>query len=183
MTEQNSVLISKIKIASESGEPAYFKKKVGFYENYSRFVLKALSKYSFQEFLYGMLSTENIEEKTVNAVVIKVYPVARKNGFNIVGKCNTLSGKIRIYPKTSNFCDAFSKKFGKNILISYVGNRARAALIHELLHLKYESDEQKVRELTELYFCVYMKKRLVKNSAIMQGLIFNSQKPSLYQSK
>jgi hypothetical protein len=162
MMQQNSLLLNKIKIANETTEPVNFKTKMGFYSNYSRFVLKALSKYSFQEFLYWMLLTENIEEKNVNAVFIKVYPAARKNGFSIVGKCNIYSGRIRIYPKTSRFCDAFSRKFGKNILISYVGNRARAALIHEVLHLKYANDEQKVRELTEYYYCVYMKRQLAK---------------------
>jgi hypothetical protein len=180
MMQQDLLLISKIKIAEETAETVSFKRKMGFYSNYSRFVLKALSKYSFQEFLYWMLLTENIEEKNVNAVFIKVYPAARKKGFSIVGKCNIYSGRIRIYPKTSSFCDAFSRKFGKNILISYVGSRARAALIHEVLHLKYASDEQKVRELTEYYFCVYMKRQLAKNSAVLQDLIFKSQKPSLY---
>jgi hypothetical protein len=91
----------------------------------------------------------------------------------LAGKCNTYRGIIRIYPKTSAFCRTFGKKFGKSILISYVSNRARAALIHELLHLKYISDEQKVRALTETYFTVYMKMQLNKNSAVLQGLIFS----------
>jgi hypothetical protein len=123
-----------------------------------------------------MLSTENIEDKMINTVDIKVFPASRKNGYNIAGKCNIFKGDIRIYPKTSAFCDSFSKKFGKEILIAYVGNRARAALIHELLHLKYASDEQKVRELTEAYFSVYMKNQITKNSSVLHGLIFNSKK-------
>src|SRR4030042_2057409 len=44
------------------------------------------------------------------------------------------------------------QKFGKSTLLMYAGSRARAALIHELLHLKYETDEKKVRELAKEYF-------------------------------
>ncbi len=176
------MLYSKIKIANEPEKADLPEMHLSFYSNYSRFVLKALRKNSFQEFLYWMLITEKIEEKTVSTVYVKVFPAPRKNGFNIVGRCNTFRGKIRIYPKTSNFCYTFRKKFGKNILIAYVGNRARAALIHELLHLKYASDEKRVRELTEAYFSVYMKKQLTKNSVSLHGLIFNSKNPSLYTS-
>ncbi len=180
MLNQNSLLYSKIKIGNESEKTVLPEVQSGFYSNYSRFVLKALRKSSFQTFLYWMLLSENIEEKTINTVCIKIFPAPGKNGFNIAGKCNTFKGKIRIYPKTNNFCDAFSKKFGKTILISYVGNRARASLIHELLHLKYTSDEQKVRELTEAYFSVYLKRQLTKNSLVIKALIFNSQKASFY---
>ena len=180
MSQQTSLLFSKIKIATESDNKVLSETHLGFYSNYSRFVLKALRKSSFQEFFYWVLLSENIEEKNVNAVDIKIFPALRKNGFNIVGKCNIFRGKIRIYPKTSNFCDAFSKKFGKNILIAYVGNRARAALIHEVLHLKYGSNEQKVRELTEAYYSVYLQRQVTKDSAVLQNLIFNAKKPSLY---
>jgi len=109
MSQQTSLLFSKIKIATESDNKVVSETHLGFYSNYSRFVLKALRKSSFQEFFYWVLLSENIEEKNVNAVDIKIFPALRKNGFNIVGKCNIFRGKIRIYPKTSNFCDAFKK--------------------------------------------------------------------------
>ena len=125
-----------------------------------------------------MLLTENIEEKIVNTVDIKIFPAPRKKGFNIVGKCDTFRGRICIYPKTFNYCYAFRKKYGKNYLFSFVGNRARAALIHELLHLKYISDEKKVQELTGIYFSEYIQKRFDKNSNLisLQDLIFASKK-------
>ena len=42
-------------------------------------------------------------------------------------------------------------------------NRARAALIHELLHLQYVKDERKVRELAKGYFCIFTKKQSCQN--------------------
>jgi hypothetical protein len=177
MLKQNSVLSNKIKIGLEYNK-ADFVNHFGFYTNYSRFILKALKKSSFQEYLCFMLLDENIEQKIINTVDIKVFPAPRKNGFNIVGKCDILRGRIRIYPKTFNFCYAFKKKFGKDFLFAFVGNRARAALIHELLHLKYVNNEEKVRELTCTYFSAYMKKQVYKNSNLisLHELIFNSKK-------
>jgi len=46
----------------------------------------------------------------------------------------------------------------------YAGNRARAALIHELLHLKYAEDEKTVRELSEDYFLTCTQKQPNKSS-------------------
>jgi hypothetical protein len=177
MMQQNYVLSSKIKIAFDQDKAA--SKHSGFYANYSRFVLKALGKGSFQEFLRYMLVSENIEETVVSSVDIKVFPAPRKNGFNIVGRCNTFRGRIRIYPKTFNFCHAFRKKFGKNYFSAFVSNRARATLIHELLHMKYVSDEETVQKLTDSYFSVYLQKQLDKNSnlASLHDLIFSRKHP------
>jgi len=47
------------------------------------------------------------------------------------------------------------EKVGNNGFKQYIKNRAKAALIHELLHLKYEDNETKVRELTNKYFSIY----------------------------
>lgn len=90
-----------------------------------------------------MLKKEKIEEQAVRAVHVKVLPLRRKNGKGIAGNCDTTRGRIRIYPKTMNFCQIFKQKFGRYTLLVYAGNRARAALIHELLHLKYIEDEKK----------------------------------------
>jgi hypothetical protein len=181
---QNYLLNSKIKIAPENNKTNCSKHFI-FYKNYSHFILKALRKSSFQEFLFYMLISEDIEEKNVNTVDIKIFPAPRKNGFNIIGKCDTFRGRIRIYPKTFNYCSAFRKKYGKNYLFTFVGNRARAALIHELLHLKYISDEKKVQELTDVYFSRYMKKRLEKNSNLisLHDLIFTSKKHTPFERK
>ena len=172
---QNYALSSKIKISCGYTKPCIVKKHTGFYTTYSRFILKALKKVSFQAFISQMLLSERIEEKTVNSIDIAVFPVSKKNGLNVVGRCNTFRGKIRIYPKSFYFCDALRKKQGKEVVYAFAGNRARAALIHELLHLKYSSDESKVRELTDTYFCVYMEKLTGKKSALLHSLIFNTK--------
>jgi hypothetical protein len=62
------------------------------------------------------------------------------------------------------FCQIFKHKFGKTTLLAYAGNRARAALIHELLHLKYVEDEKTVRELAKEYFFVFIQKQSVQGS-------------------
>jgi hypothetical protein len=172
MSQQNQVLYSKIKVTDKNCEPPLVEKHLSFYANYSRFILKALKKTSFQEFLCQMLFSENIEEKTVNAVDIEVFPSSTKNGLQVAGRCNLRRGRIRIYPKNFHFCNALRKKIGKKRLHSFVGNRARAALMHELLHFKYTSDEKKVRELTDKYFYVYLKKQLGGNPAFLHFLIF-----------
>ena len=176
MLQQSYALSSKIKVAGENDKPCFVDKHLSFYTNYSSFILKALRKASFQEFLYWMLLSENIEEKTVNTIEIEVLPAPSKNGLNVVGRCNTFKGKIRIYPKSFYFCDRLKKKLGKGVLYAFVEYRARAALMHEILHLKYASDEKKVRELTDLYFCVYMGKRFNDNSAFLRSLIFSTVK-------
>jgi hypothetical protein len=49
------------------------------------------------------------------------------------------------------------KEFGKENVSFFIKCRARATLIHELLHLKYVSDEEKVREFAEKYFKIFTK--------------------------
>lgn len=126
---------------------------------YSSFVFKSLKKPSFQKFLQWMLKREKIEEQMVRTVQVNVFPL-RKNGKGLAGNCDLGQGKIRIYPKTMNFCRAFKQKFGKASLLVYAGSRARAALIHEILHLKYATDERKVRKLAKEYFFTFMRKKI-----------------------
>jgi len=176
--KQSPALSGKIKIAVECDKPAFSEKHVWFYSKYSSFTLRALNKISFQKFLSFMLTFENIKQTNVNSVDVEVFPIRGENGRFIAGKCNTLSGRIRIYPKPMKFCVAFSKEFGKSILFKYAGNRARAALIHELLHLKYANNEEKVQELTKAYFSTYTKKQLAKRPTApsMYNLIFDAKK-------
>jgi len=176
-------LSSKIKLSTENrNKTLQTNKHTSFYTKYARFTLKALRKASFQEFLEYIILAENINETTVNAVNVEIFPEKRKKGYAIIGRCNTNSGKIRIYPRTIDFCTAFKKKFGKEFLVSYVGYKARAALLHELLHLKYANDEKRVRELTESYFSVYIKIKSAKQSASLHSLIFNYKKSPLLRT-
>jgi len=175
MIRQNPMLYGKIKIGAECERQEYSTQQFSFYEKYSYFTLKALRKSSYQLFLSRMLALEHIDETTVNTIVIKVYPASRKNGNTLAGRCNVFRGRIRIYPRTIRFCNVFSKKFGRETLFTYAGNRARAALIHELLHLKYTCDEKKVRELTKSYFSKYSKNH-GSNALHMYEFVFNAKK-------
>ena len=150
---------------------------VRFYLKYSSFVFKALKKASFQKFLRWMLKKEKIDEQIVRAVQVKVLPFRRKNGNGVAGKCNTTKGRIQIYPKTIKFCQIFKQKFGRSNLLAYAENRARAALIHELLHLKYAKDEKTVRELAKEYFCIFTQKQCNQSarSLFVYTMIFNAK--------
>ena len=177
MLKQSQALASKIKIDAQSDKPALSEGHVWFYKKYSSFTLRALNKGSFQKFLVWMLTLENIAETNVCSVDIKVFPLNGERGHTIAGKCDTYRGRIRIYPKPVKFCKTFSTKFGRNILFTYAGNRARAALIHELLHLKYTNDEEKVRELTKHYYYTYTKKQFASkpHALSMVNLIFDAK--------
>jgi hypothetical protein len=168
MSENNFQLSSKMKISVDPKKLERFSQNhVKFYLKYSSFVFKALKKHSFQKFLRWMLKKEKIEEQIVSAVQVKVLPFRRKNGNGVAGKCNTARGRIRIYPKTIKFCQIFKQKFGLNTLLAYAGNRARAALIHELLHLKYAKDEKTVRELAKEYFCIFTQKQCTQSARLL----------------
>jgi hypothetical protein len=178
MLENNFQLSSKMRISVDSKKLEGFSQNhVKFYLKYSSFVFKALKKPSFQKFLRWMLKKEKIEEQIVSAVQVKVLPFRRKNGNGVAGKCNTARGRIRIYPKTMKFCQTFKQKFGRNNLLAYAGNRARAALIHELLHLKYEEDEKTVRELAKDYFHTFTQKQCKQSarSLFIYTMIFNAK--------
>ncbi len=165
MLEETRSLSNKMKITIDFEKfDALSQNHVRFYMKYSSFVLRSLKRPSFQKFLYWMLRRENIDEQTIRAVHVKVFPLRRKNGKGLAGNCTPAKGKIRIYPKTLKFCRIFMQKFGKSTLLTYAGNRARAAVIHELLHLKYVEDEKTVRELAKEYFFVFIQKQPVQNS-------------------
>ena len=165
MLEETHALSSKIKINAivEKPENSAYDSAV-FYMKYSSFVFKSLKRPSFQKFLQWMLRREKIEEQMIQAVDVNVFPVRRKNGRGLAGNCDISQGKIRIYPKTTTFCKAFKQKFGKTNLSMYVGSRARAALIHELLHLKYATDENKVRKLAKEYFFTFTRNKSTNSS-------------------
>ena len=178
MLEQNFQLSNKMRISADPKKLENLSQRhVKFYCKYSSFVFKALKKPSFQKFLRWMLKKEEIEEQIVSAVQVRVLPFRGKNGNDVAGKCNITQGRIRIYPKAIRFCHTFKQKFGRNKLLAYAGNRARAALIHELLHLKYAKDEKTVRELTKEYFCILMQKQCTQSarSLFIYTMIFNAK--------
>jgi hypothetical protein len=169
--ESTIQLSNKIKISPISSKVKAVGKSELFYSKYSHFALKALKRYHYQEFLNLMLEIEGIDKDNVNSIKVGVYPVKKKAGVGIAGKCNPLTGKIFIYPKPKKFCNLVREKYGRKLLLTYVGNRARASLIHELLHVKYLSDEQKVRALTKTYYSLYVSNNKASSSSVY-NLIF-----------
>jgi hypothetical protein len=178
MLKRNYPLSSKISIVNTEDKALNLAINSSFYLKYSRFTLKALNKRVFQEFLFDMLKIERIPQTSIDSIRIEILPAPRKNGLTIAGKCNRIGGKIRIYPKPLKFCDAFRKEYGQHLLVEYAGNRARAALIHELLHLKYGSDENGVRKLTKEYYSQLIENEYPDNSKAlyMCNLIFTRRK-------
>jgi hypothetical protein len=177
----SKMLSNKMKITIHPEKPEKpenpSQKQVGFYMKYASFVLGTLRRPSFQKFLSWMLRKENIQEHMVKDVQVAVFPFKRKNGNGLAGHCNTNMGRIQIYPKTLKFCQELMQERGKDKFKSYAGSRARAALIHELLHLKYVNDEEKVRELTREYFAVFAQNRPAQNSHIsgIYNMIFRPE--------
>ena len=127
-----------------------------FYIKYAKLVSDALRKPLFQRFLKWIMKREEIEEHKIKDVQIRVFPSVGKNGNGLAGRCDS-KGRIFLFPKRRRFLWKRTQKRGKADTESYMKRRARAALIHELLHLKYLSNEEKVRELTERYLATLTK--------------------------
>jgi hypothetical protein len=130
-------------------------KPLEFYTNYALIVSETLKKSFFQKFLYWFLNKEKIEKSSVKDIQVRMFPFQNKNGRFLAGRCSN-DGIIRIFPKRQKF---FNKNLYENtneIAGLYIKNRAMAALIHELLHMKYESDESKVKQLTRKYFEIFI---------------------------
>lgn len=129
-------------------------RNVRFYRKYTAVVFKTLRKPLFQKFLGWMIKRENIEEHMVTNIKVMTFPFRKGNGKGLAGKFDG-KGKIFIYPRRLDFCRKLIRNFGKENAYSYIKNRARATLIHELLHVRYSDDEERVRELTKKYFNIF----------------------------
>ena len=129
-------------------------KHVRFYAKYASVTLKTLEDPPFQRFLDWIMRRENIEERRVASVQVGMYPYRGQNGKGLAGKFSS-TGEIVIYPKRLEFCRRLVQDFEKEMVYFYIKARAKATLIHELLHAKYSSDEAKVRRLTRKYFTIF----------------------------
>jgi len=148
------------------------KKHTSFYKGYALFVKKILGKPLFQRFLRWLLIRENIDKSLIKEVQINVFPFQKKNGNNLAGKWNKC-GNISIYPKSYEFYGKLVARHGNKIARSYVKCRARATMIHEILHVKYSSEEERVRRLTERYFTLYARNPRTENSeSIISEILF-----------
>ncbi len=145
------ILSEKMRITAGSSKIVRFsERQVSFYMKYTSIVVKTLRKPSFQRFLRWILTRENMHEDRVENIHIMIFPFQKKNGRGLAGRCNS-KGEIYIFPKRLGLCRKLKSELGKEKILCYIRKRAKAALIHELLHLKYSCDEKKVRRLTREY--------------------------------
>lgn len=103
-----------------------------------------------------------------------MFPSVKNNGNSLIGRCSP-QGVIFLYPKRAAICKRIFDKMNPKGFRRYVEGRARASLIHELLHLKYKGNENKVKRLTKKYFTIFHRKQnLEKSSATnYKDMIFN----------
>lgn len=150
------MLSSKMRITVRPRKLGTFPAKhIRFYKKYAAVVFKTLRNPLFLKFLDWLMEIESIEEHMVVDVQVRIFPFRNENGRGLAGKCNG-KGEIFIYPKRLGFCRKLTRNCGKEKVFSYIRTRARATLIHELLHVKYLSNEEKVRELTSKYFSIFI---------------------------
>ncbi|KON27098.1 hypothetical protein AC480_04850 [miscellaneous Crenarchaeota group archaeon SMTZ1-55] len=128
-----------------------------YYEKYTVLVSETLKEPSFQTFVHSLLKKENMEVEKIADVQIKTFPVKKENGNSLVGKCSN-KGVICLYPQGIRFWRKRMPNGRKDEITFYIKCRARAALIHEILHTKYLSKEGRVRELTRKYFNAFMRR-------------------------
>jgi hypothetical protein len=132
-------------------------KQLQFYTDYASAVSDTLRKPLFQKFLHWLMKREKIEKMAVNDIQVRVFPFKNENGRSLAGRCNSDGGVILIFPKRRSFLRKKLQNHKKEKIRFYLKSRAMAALIHELLHMKYEGNENKVRQLTEKYFGIFIR--------------------------
>lgn len=125
----------------------------------------------YQRFLRRVLAREQITDTSIAHIHVKTFPQMKANGRRLVGRSNG-DGEIAIYPQGLRHIRAMRRKWGIEVSRLYVISRARAALLHELLHLKYRNREQKVRELTRHYYRAYRKWAQPENDAVIVDTLF-----------
>jgi len=151
-----SKLSSKIRVVSNPKKvESCPEKRLHFYTNYASVVSETLRKPIFQRFLDWIIKREKIEKKAIKDIQVRVFPFQKENGKSLAGRCNN-EGVILIFPKRRSLLHRTIQDSKKEKVRFYLKSRAMAALIHELLHVKYESDEGRVRWLTKKYFSIFI---------------------------
>jgi hypothetical protein len=148
--------------------------RLHFYSYYASTVSKTLKKPLFQKFLQWIMSKENIKKRSVTDIQVRLFPFRKKNGRSLAGRCKSNDGIIIIFPKQQSFLQKKLQKHKKEKVSFYLKSRAMASLIHELLHIKYKSDERKVQHLTKKYFSTFVKyqNHNTQNMSIVQNRLF-----------
>jgi hypothetical protein len=153
---ENSKLSNKIRVVVnrkkiEDCKPNHLQ----FYKGYASAVSKTLRKPMFQKFLDWIIKLEKIEKADVTDIQVRVFPFEKENGRTVAGRCNSNAGVILLFPKRRSFLKKKLQNNRKEKVHFYLKSRAMAAMIHELLHIKYKSNEGKVRQLTKKYFGIF----------------------------
>ena len=148
-------------------------KRLEFYTNYASAVFETLKKPLFQKFLDWIIKREKIEKKAVTDIQVRLFPFQKENGNSLAGKCSD-KGVILIFPKRRSFLQKKMQDHKKEKVRFYLKSRAMAALIHELLHVKYESNESKVRQLTKKYFSIFIRHQNMNTESVnsIQNMLF-----------
>ena len=148
-------------------------KRLGFYTGYAAVVSETLRKPLFQKFLDWIIKREKIENMAVKDIQVRVFPFQKENGKSLAGRC-TDKGVILIFPRRRSFLQEKMQDHKKENVRFYLKSRAMAALIHELLHLKYKSNESKVRQLTKKYFSMFIRRQntTIQNTYCIQKILF-----------
>jgi hypothetical protein len=121
------------------------------YTKYAEAVLSALRHSRFQQFLGWLLRCEHIPLQQIKAIHIRTFPRTKANGRHLNGTASS-KGIIALYPPAipKNAGDGNAHP-SEEFSLTYVQWRARATLIHEILHYKYRHREYHVRQLTQQY--------------------------------
>jgi len=153
-----SKLSNKIRVVSNPKKlENCTEKRLQFYTNYASAISETLRKPLFQKFLQWIIKRENIEKRAVKDIQVMVFPFQKENGKSLAGRCNSDDGVILIFPKRRSFFQKKLQNHKKEKVRFYLKSRAMAALIHELLHMKYEGNESEVRQLTKKYFGIFIR--------------------------
>ena len=153
----HSELSQKIRVvANQKKVDNCSENKLNFYNNYAKVVSETLKKPFFQKFLHWIIRKEQIEKNVVNDIQVRVFPFQKENGNCLAGRCYHNNGVILIFPKKHSFVERKLENHKKRKVRFYLKSRAMAALIHELLHVKYKGKENKVRKLTQKYFHIFI---------------------------
>lgn len=152
-----SKLSNKIRVVSNPKKVERCPEKgLHFYRKYASVVSETLQKPRFQRFIDWVINKEKIEKSDVKDIQVMVFPFQKENGKSVAGRCSN-EGVIMIFPKKRSFLQKKLQENKKERVHFYLKSRAMAALIHEILHVKYESDEGEVRKLTRKYFGIFIR--------------------------
>jgi hypothetical protein len=170
-----SKLSNKIRVVSNPKKVESCPEKgLQFYNTYASVVSETLQKPMFQRFIDWILKREEIEKSAVKDIQVRVFPFQNENGKSVAGRCNT-EGVILIFPKKRSFLRKKMQDHKKEKVRFYLKSRAMAALIHEILHVKYESDEGEVRKLTKKYFGIFIRHQNTSTQRVrnIQKMLFS----------